>query len=316
MSEKNLEDLDSVGKATAEKLREAGYTNIMEVATASPQELASIVEVGVQVAAKIIASAKESADIGNFVTGVDIFEKRKELERITLGVKSLNDLLGGGIQTEAITEFYGEFGSGKTQISHQLCVNVQLKKDEGGLNGDAIFIDTENTFRPERIIQMAEGLGMNPQDTLKRIHYARAYNSSHQMLLIEKAKEIAKEYPVKLLVVDSLTAYFRAEYIGRGTLADRQQQLNKHMHELLRFSDVFRASIVCTNQESAKPDSLFGGEINKPIGGNIVSHTATYIVYLRKGKNDRRIAKLMDSPDLPEDETVYMITQEGLKDVS
>jgi len=316
MVEKDLEDLPGVGPSIAEKLREAGYTDIMEIATATPQELSTIAEVGVQVAARIIAAAKDLAEIGSFVSAKEVYEQRKKLERISTGSSALDGLLGGGVQTGAITEFYGEFGTGKTQISHQLCVNVQLPKDQGGLEGEAIFIDTENTFRPERIHDMAEQLKLDPEKVMNKIHYARAYNSNYQMLLIEKAKEIAKNHPIKLLVVDSLTAYFRSEYVGRGMLADRQQQLNRHMHDLLRFADVFNAAIVCTNQVTARPDVLFGGgELTKPIGGNIVSHSATYIVYLRKGKGDKRIAKLTDSPDLPEDECAYMITQGGIKDI-
>ncbi|HEC80839.1 MAG TPA: DNA repair and recombination protein RadA, partial [Thermoplasmatales archaeon] len=178
---------------------------------------------------------------------------------------------------------------------------------------DAFYIDTENTFRPERIKQMAESLGLDANETLKRIHVARAYNSNHQMLLVDKVKELSKEIPARLLVIDSLTAHFRAEYVGRGALADRQQKLNKHMHDLLRWGDLNDGVICVTNQVSAKPDALFG-DPTRPIGGHIVGHTATFRIYLRKSKGEKRIARLIDSPHLPEGEAVFSITREGVRD--
>jgi DNA repair protein RadA len=225
----------------------------------------------------------------------------------------LDELLGGGFETQSIIELYGEFGSSKTQIAHQLCVSVQLPTDLGGLNKQAFFIDTENTFRPERIVQMAEALDLDPDNVLENIHVARAYNSSHQMLLVEKVKELSKEIPSGLLVVDSLTAHFRAEYIGRGALADRQQKLNKHMHDLLRWGDLNNGVVCVTNQVSAKPDAFFG-DPTRPIGGHIVGHTATFRIYLRKSKGPRRIARLIDSPHLPEGEAVFTVIDKGIRD--
>jgi RecA/RadA recombinase len=200
-----------------------------------------------------------------------------------------------------------------TQIALQAAVDVQLPADQGGLEGEAIWIDTENTFRSERISELARGLNLEPEKVLGRIHVARAFNSNHQELLVPKAFELARQRPVRLLVVDSLTAHFRAEYVGRGTLAERQQHLNRHMHELLRFGDVFNAAILCTNQVTARPDVLFGDPTG-PIGGNIVGHTATYRVYLRKSKPPKRIARLVDSPNLPEGEAVFSVTPEGIRD--
>ncbi|TFH40099.1 MAG: DNA repair and recombination protein RadA, partial [ANME-2 cluster archaeon] len=191
-------------------------------------------------------------------------------------------------------------------------------------NGSVIMIDTENTFRPERITQMLAGVSSrtgeeyDPEEFLQNIHVARAYNSNHQILLAESATQLAEEFkssgkPVRLLIVDSLTAHFRAEYVGRGTLADRQQKLNKHMHELLRFGDLFNAAVVVTNQVMSKPDAFFG-DPTRPIGGHIVGHTATFRLYLRKSKGEKRIARLVDSPSLPEGEAVFSVTTDGLTD--
>jgi DNA repair protein RadA len=321
---KTLEDLPGVGPATAEKLKEAGFGSIEAIAVSSSSELASIAEIGESTAQKIINAARLAADVGGFETGDIVLERRKLVGKLSFGTKAFDDLMGGGVESQAITEFYGEFGSGKTQVGHQMAVNVQLPLEEGGLGGSVIIIDTENTFRPERITQMVMGLsakkGKNydPEDFLKNIHVAKAYNSNHQILLVDTANDLAEklrdtDMPVRLLIVDSLTAHFRAEYVGRGTLADRQQKLNKHMHDLMRFAGLYNAAIIVTNQVMSKPDAFFG-DPTKPIGGHIVGHTATFRLYLRKSKGEKRIARLVDSPNLPEGEAIFSVTTEGLKD--
>ena len=308
-----IDKLSGVGPATAEKLKDAGYLDIMSIAVASPSELADAAEIGETAASKIIIDARKHANIGGFETGAKLFEKRQQVGHLTSGSKLLDELLGGGFESQAIIELFGEFGSGKTQIAHQLCVIVQLPKEKGGMNGEAFYIDTENTFRPERIVQMAEAYELDPDKVLSKIHVARAYNSNHQMLLVDKVKELSKESPAKLLIVDSLTAHFRAEYVGRGALADRQQKLNKHMHDLLRWSDLNNGVVCVTNQVAAKPDAFFG-DPTRPIGGHIVGHTATFRIYLRKSKGPKRIARLIDSPHLPEGEAVFTISENGIRD--
>ena len=310
---KTLEDIPGVGPAIAEKLAEAGYTDLMAIAVAAPADLAEKCEIGEKKAMDIIEGAKLCADIGGFETGEDILERRKQVTKLTTGSKSFDELIGGGVESQSIMEFFGEFGSSKTQVCFQLAVNATLPEEKGGLDSDVIIIDSENTFRPERIMQMATYLGADPQETLRRIHVARAFNSQHQVLLVEKAMDLAKDVKVRLLIVDSLTSHFRAEYVGRGALAERQQVLNRHMHDLLNFATLNNAAIVVTNQVAAKPDAFFG-DPTRPIGGHIVGHTATFRVYLRKGKAGKRIARLIDSPNLPEGEAVFMVTEDGIKD--
>ncbi len=308
-----IAELPGVGPATAEKLREAGYVDTMDLAVESPQELVNVADLGLSTASKIIQEARKISNKDNFKTGTELLEKRLEVGRLTSGSKLLDELLGGGFETQSIIELFGEFGSAKTQIAHQLCVTVQQPKDQGGLEGHAFFIDTENTFRPERIIQMAEALELDTEKILENIHVARAYNSNHQMLLVDKVKELSKGNPARLLVVDSLTAHFRAEYVGRGALADRQQKLNRHMHDLLKWGDVNNGVVCVTNQVSSKPDAFFG-DPTRPIGGHIVGHTATFRIYLRKSKGPKRIARLIDSPHLPEGEAVFSVSEVGIRD--
>ena len=311
--EVSIEDLPGVGPATAEKLKEAGFDEVLARAVKSPADLAEQAELGEAVAGKIINAAKKMANIGGFVSGGALLERRREVQKLSSKVQSIDDLLGGGFETQALVEVYGAFGSGKTQIGHQLAVNTILPLSQGGLNGEVFYIDTEDTFRPERIAQMAEAVGMDPQDALDRIHVARAYNSAHQMLLVDEIKRMAKSIDVKLVIVDSLTSHFRAEYVGRGMLASRQQKLNKHLKELKQLSDVQNALILVTNQVMSNPAALWG-DPTKAIGGHIVGHASTFRLYLRKSKGGRRIARLIDSPNLPEGEAVFTVTAEGLKD--
>lgn len=310
---KTVEELPGVGPATAEKLKEAGYTDMMALAVASPGDLAEVAEIGDAVAKKIIAAAREAADVGGFETGDVILERRKSVGKLTTGSKALDELLGGGLETQSITETYGEFGSGKSNLAHQLAVNATRPVDEGGLGGDTVWIDTEQTFRPERISSMAEALELDVEKVLQQVHVARAFNSHHQMLLVDKANELTNDFPIRLIVVDSLTAHFRAEYVGRGVLAERQQLLNKHIHELMRFGDIHNATIYVTNQVHSKPDAFFG-DPTRPIGGHIVGHSATFRIYLRKSKGGKRIARLVDSPNMPEAEAVFSISEEGIRD--
>jgi len=314
MDKTKISELPGVGPAIAEKLDEAGFFDMMSIAVTSPRELADVAEIGESTASKIINAARKAADIGSFETGAALLERRANIGHISTGSKNFNELLGGiGFESQAIIELFGEFGSGKTQIAEQMCVNAQLPKEQGGLDGNVFYIDTENTFRPERIKQMAEALELDSEEVLKKINVARAYNSSHQMLLVEKVMELSKEHQARLLVVDSLTSHFRAEYIGRGALADRQQKLNKHMHDLLRWGDLNNGVVIVTNQVSSKPDAFFG-DPTRPIGGHIVGHTATFRLYLRKSKGGKRIARLIDSPHLPEGEAVFSVSEKGIRD--
>jgi DNA repair protein RadA len=337
----DLEDLPGVGPATAEKLKDNGYDSYQSIAVASPAELSNKADVGESSASDIINAAREAADIGGFETGADVLTRREEIGKLQFIIDELDDLLGGGVETQSITEVYGEFGAGKSQVTHQLSVNVQLPQEHGGLEGRAIFIDSEDTFRPERIDEMVRGLpdetiaaameqreiegGADDEDALEalvedmldKIHVAKAFNSNHQILLAEKAQEIAAEYeddefPVRLLCVDSLTAHFRAEYVGRGELANRQQKLNKHLHDLDRVGNLYNTAVIVTNQVQSNPDAFFG-DPTKPIGGNILGHKSTFRLYLKKSKQDKRIVKLVDAPNLPDGEAVMRVKGEGLK---
>jgi DNA repair protein RadA len=305
-----LSDLPGVGPATAEKLQSVGFQDLMAVAVATPGEIIEVTGMTESAAKRIIAAARAALDMG-FESGMDILKRREAILKIHTESANLNNLLGGGFETGAITECFGEYGSGKTQIGHNLAVNVFKQYPEATV----VYIDTESTFRPERIIDFAKGAGLNPEQVLSRIKVARAHNSDHQMLLAEKVEDLIKKdkLDVRLVVVDSLTAHFRAEFIGRGTLAERQQKLNKHMRDLSKLATLHNICVYVTNQVMSRPDMFFG-DPTVAIGGHIVAHASTYRIYLRKGKKGSRVAKLVDSPAFPEGEACFIVEKDGIKD--
>ncbi len=309
-----IEDIPGVGATTAKKMRDAGYEDPMGIATSNPTTLAEVCEIGEATARKIIQAARSHLKM-DFISGTEMLERMKKIKKLTTGSKALDNLIGGGIETQAITEAYGAYGSGKSQLAFQLSITVQLPESEGGLNGDVVWVDTEGTFRPNRVIQLATAKGLDPQKVLERIHVARAFSADHQILLVEKIPELFKKYPnIKLIIVDSLTSIFRSEYVGRGTLAERQQKLNKHIHALQRLADRYNVAIYVTNQVMSKPDMFFG-DPTQAVGGHVLGHASTYRIYLRHSKGDKRVAKLVDSPCLPEGECAFRITEEGIIDI-
>ena len=337
----DLESLPGVGPATADKLRDNGFESFQGIAVASPGELSNTADIGESTAADVISAARDAAGVGGFESGADVLHRREEIGKLSWGVPAVDDLLGGGAETQSITEVYGEYGVGKSQVTHELAVTVQLPQEHGGLEGRAVFVDSEDTFRPERIDDMVRGLreealraSMNqrgiegsPDDEeamealveafLDKIHVAKAFNSNHQILLAEQTQEIASEHegtewPVRMVCIDSLTAHFRAEYVGRGELAPRQQKLNKHLHDLTRVATLYNAAVVVTNQVQSNPDSFFG-DPTKPIGGNILGHKSTFRLYLRNSKGTKRVVRLVDAPNLPDGEAVMRVENSGLK---
>jgi DNA repair protein RadA len=308
----DISDLPGVGEKIADKLKEAGYTDMMALAAASPLEVVAAAEIGEVTASKIIYAARGALNIG-FEKATVFLERRENLGKISTGSKNFDKLLEGGVETQTITETHGAFSSGKSQLGFQLAVNVQQPREKGGLGGGCLFIDCENTFRPERVKQIAEAKGLDAKEILENIYVVRAYNSDHQMVLTEKAGELIKEKNIKLLVVDSVTSLFRADYLGRGELATRQQKLNRHLHTLQRLAEVYNLAVYVTNQVMSRPDILFG-DPTVPIGGHILAHQAGTRLYLRKSKGDTRIARIVDSPNLPEGETIFRITTDGIKD--
>ena len=317
MDELRLDSLEGVGPVTTKKLTDAGIHNIMDLLVRGPVEVAEITGMDKETAEKIVNKARqqlveEGLIAKDFVSATEIYKRRQDIGKISTGTNCLDLLFDGGVETQALTEVYGEFGSGKTQFCHTMCVNVQKPKEQGGQDGGVLYIDTENTFRPERIVSIAKANGMDPEKVLDRIIVARAYNSAHQILILEEAGPIIKENNIKLIVADSAAGLFRAEYLGRGTLSERQQRLNKFVHLLVRTAETYNCAALATNQVMSSPDVFFG-DPTRPIGGNIIAHTSTYRVYFKKS-GKKRIARMVDSPHHPEQEVIFMLTEAGISD--
>nr|AAD16063.1 recombination/repair protein RadA [Cenarchaeum symbiosum] len=291
---------------------------MMDLVVRGPVELGEISSMSSEICEKIVTIArKRLAETGaitkDFASGSEIYKRRQSIGMITTGTDALDALLGGGIETQAITEVFGEFGSGKTQFCHTMCVTTQKPKEEGGLGGGVMYIDTEGTFRPERVVTIAKANNMDPAKLLDGIIVARAYNSSHQVLILEEAGKTIQEENIKLIISDSTTGLFRSEYLGRGTLASRQQKLGRYIRLLARIAETYNCAVLATNQVSSSPDSFFG-DPTRPVGGNVVGHASTYRIYFRKGGKNKRVAKIIDSPHHPASEAVFELGERGVQD--
>ncbi len=308
-----LEDIAGVGPKVAAKLKKAGFPTVESIAVTPPREIMEKTDIGFNTILKIQQAARDFISV-NFKSALDVYEKRKMMLKCTTGSKKLDEVLGGGIETQALTEFIGEFGSGKTQICLTLSVKAQLNRDKGGLEGKVAFIDTEGTFLPERVFQIASEMGEDAKQIIDNILLARAYNSSHQCLLIDHLFTVCSQNNVKLVIVDSMIGHFRGEYVGREMLSSRQQKLNKYLHKLVRLAEAYNIAVVLTNQVQANPASFFG-DPNRPAGGNVMAHACTHRVFLRKGGKGTRIATVIDSPSLPEEKARFKVTAKGVGDV-
>lgn len=306
-----------ISAADVKKLLEAGFHTVESVAYSTKKALVAIKGISEAKADKLAAEASKLIPMG-FTTATELHKQRQDIIQLSTGSKELNKLLEGGFETGSITELFGEFRTGKTQLCHQICVTCQLPLDQGGGEGKALYIDTEGTFRPERLMAIAERYGLNPDDVLDNIAYARAYNSDHQSQLLLQASAMMSESRFAVLIVDSATALYRTDYSGRGELSARQMHLARFLRTLQRLADEFGVAVVITNQVVAQVDggAMFAADPKKPIGGNIMAHASTTRLYLRKGRAETRICKIYDSPCLPEAEATFAINADGIGDAS
>lgn len=313
---RNVKLLEQYGFKSSDikALIEGGIHTIERIAYAPKKVIAGCKGISEQKAEALIKEAQKLCPVG-FSVAANIFAMRKELVRVTTGSKEFDKLLGGGIESGSITELFGEFRTGKSQLCHTLCVTCQLPFDQGGAEGMALYIDTEGTFRPERLRPIAARFGLDPDDILDNVACARAYNTDHQQQLLTQASAMMADNRFALIVVDSATALFRTDFTGRGELADRQQKLGRFLRSLQILADEHGAAVVITNQVVANPDAaLFSGDNKKPIGGHIIAHASQTRLNFRKGKGEQRMVKIYDSPCLPEGEAVFGIYEDGVAD--
>ena len=306
---------NGINVADINKLKSAGFCTTKSLLMAMKKELLQIKGITDQKIEKIQEAASK-IEGGGFTTALSILERRKKMIKITTGSSKLDALLGGGLETMSITEIFGEFRTGKTQLCHTLCVTSQLPKNQGGGAGKVIFIDAEGTFRPERITKIAERFGLDPEEALKNIVYARVFTSEYQSSIITLAAAKMMEDTFSLMIIDSIMALFRVDFSGRGELSERQQVLGKTLSKLIKLAEQFNIAVLLTNQVMSDPGATMSFTVDpkKPVGGNILAHASTTRLYFRKGKGDERVCKIYDSPSLPESETIFRISEDGIDD--
>ena len=306
-----------IGRATIQRLKDAGIYTVEQLATMTTEDLAEL-GIGGTRAMLLLRLAREQLGFG-LITAKELRDQKKQLRKLTTGSRNLDSILGGGVEPLMITEFFGEYGSGKTQLSHQLAVNTFLPPEMGGLNHDGeasvVYVDTEGTFSTSRIMEMASRYRgvLDPDVVVDRIYVARAINSEHQMSIVEDLFSFVPRHNVRLVIVDSITRHFRVEYPGRERLAIRQQKLGRHINQLATLATMFRIPVVVTNQVHARPD-VYYGDPTQAVGGHVLYHAMGVRVQLRKGKGRQRIARVIDAPHLPDAEAVFVITERGIED--
>ncbi|RLF11244.1 MAG: DNA repair and recombination protein RadA [Thermoprotei archaeon] len=315
MKELTLKDITGIGEKTAKKLEKAGVTSPRQLALMTASELAALADIGEAHALAITEAARRELEK---VLGIGVVKAKEHYEqllrqrKLTTGCSGLDTILDGGLEPAAITEFVGVFGSGKSQLMHQLCVTVQLPEEQGGLRGRAFYLDTERGFSPKRLITIASRFGLNPDEVLDNVFSVYVVNSDHQVVLLDEVERLVSNEGVKLVVVDSFTSHFRKEYPGRDHLAERQQRLNRYLGQLMRIAVTYNAVVAVTNQVMSSPDPRDPQE--KAVGGHIMGHGTTHRIWFWKRKGRKRLARVIDSPRLPEAEAWFEIQDGGLYD--
>uniref|UniRef100_A0A7J3X810 DNA repair and recombination protein RadA n=1 Tax=Thermofilum pendens TaxID=2269 RepID=A0A7J3X810_THEPE len=308
-----LASVEGVGRVTISRLKSAGISYLEDLVAFNPEELEELAGIDYERAVKVIRAARQLLGwSARIYKGREYAEALARREALTTGVRALDELLGGGLVVYDIYEFAGEFGSGKTQLCHQLAVTAQLPPARGGLGGDVVYIDTEGTFSPERMERIAQRFDV--EDPLSRVYVARPINVDEmEEVVVRNLAPLLRE-GVRLVVVDSIIALYRAEFKGREWLAARQQRINYLLDWLKRLARVHEAVVVITNQVVAVP-SAWGVTIKLPAGGNIIAHASTHRFLLKKA-GDVWTAECLDSPRIARGTSAsFLIAEDGLRDV-
>ncbi|MFX1365888.1 MAG: DNA repair and recombination protein RadA [Promethearchaeota archaeon] len=310
----DLEQVKGINARQIKLLQENGISSAEALAMSPHSTVATIDGLGEKTAKKLIWNARNALGMTEFTPAAKIDDN---VEYITTGSAELNRILGGGFQTGKLTEVFGPFKSGKTALAHSISVTIQLPEKKGGLSGAVAYIDTENTFSKEKIKRIAKRFELNPNEVLSKIFHARIYSSDHQSQMIQRAETLCKTRGVRLIVIDSLMALLRSEYVGIGQLAPRQAVLNHMIHGLSRIAETYNCAVLLTNQVATKMMGMFSSD--DAIGGNIVAHGCHFrLMFKTKGFSSnnslKRRAVIVDAPDLPPEECEFFITSAGIAD--
>jgi DNA repair protein RadA len=321
-----LESLQDVDQHLLHKLKGIGIGSISDLATTTAPELLedyysnyddAISGIDLETISELVLKAKcrlieDGLLQKDFSSAEKMLETREKLVKFTTGSQSFNLFLGGGIETQALTEIVCEFGLGKSQLCYTLCVTANMSNEDNRI----IFVDTENAFKAERVHQIAESRGMDAEEIMKKIFVCKIYYSAHLEAIIRGLAKYIEQYKAGLVIIDSIISLHRAEFAGRETLAERQQRLNTILHKLTRLAEIYNIAVVYTNQVQAQPDTFLGNGFDsmRAAGGNIMGHASTYRIFFRKiGHN--RLATMLDSPYHAYSQVKFTIGEEGIQDL-
>ena len=309
----SLDDLD-IPSSIKKKISEH-YASLETLSKASPAEVSDKVAIGIKMAKKAVIEARTILGISP-MTALELLDEQRSKRYLSTGSQAFDEILGGGIATGSITEIAGEFSSGKSQICFQLCINAIIPEDFGGLNGKVFFVDTEGTFSAKRVLQMAtfNRAKLDPHEILKNIFVARSFNADHQIQIVNEADNLLKTENVRLIIIDSIASHFRSEYHGKEQLIERQQKIMALAEKLQKYADSYDLAIITTNQVLASVDNYLAGKVAEPALGYAWGHRPQTRIWLRKLKGNSRVARIIDSPELPEKEATFYITDEGITD--
>jgi len=299
------------GPITAAKLESAGVFSALDLLVIGPQELAQITglkyEDAEQKYDELVTYLEEKKIIDKQSTLEDISAHKAKTQYLKSGCNSLDLLLGGGLPTQAITEVYGQEGTGKTQYVLSLTVEA-LQRGEG-----VLYMDCEGTFELSRLSEIAKSRGYELKTDKLEV---MATQDTHTIRKIVKTlPTLIQKFDVKMIVVDGMVGIFRFEFDqGRGELNDRQNHIKYPLRHLKRIAEYMNVAVIVTNQVTANPDGGWGADPMKPIGGHIFGHTARYILKLNKGSKTHRTARLVKSNKDPQYDCEFWLTEAGVWD--
>lgn len=313
-----VKSLENYGISTADisKLQESGLHTIESIAFQTKSQLINDSGISNNQADKIIDTVSSIFHIG-FSLASSYYQQRRNLIYIQTGSTVLDSILGGGIESNSVTEVFGDFRSGKTQLCYTLAVTCQLLNQDHQSIRKCLWIDSESTFRTERLIPIADRFHLDSQEVMNNIVWAKAYNTDHQSQLLAKASELMTQSNFSLLIVDSVTNLYRTDYCGKDELNNCQIHLSKFLRKLRQLADEFKIAVLITNQVESQVDggfTIFNSYI-KPIHGNITGQFSQTRLYLQKGMGQTRKCQIYQSPSLPQEEASFAITNIGISDI-
>ena len=313
----DVTQLEGVGAATEKKLTAFGVTSLIDFCVRGSKEISEITGVAKGKTDQWVFQSQKILEENNMIRKTDmntieLMDYQDALPRLKTNCKEVDNLIGGGVIPECTYEVYGAFGSGKTQFCNTL--TTEAIKDEKNV----VWIDCEDTFRPRRIVEilMAKGYVEDKEEAkeyLNRITYFYTPNTEQLMGTINALSKTLQEKKPRIVILDGSIGQFREEYLGRGTLSERQNQIARLMTHLKNISFYFKCTVVFTNQVQSDPAIMFGDPI-KPIGGNIVGHASTYRIYFKKS-GKKRIARMVDSPEHPQTDAEFALNAKGIDDI-